>query len=48
MVGLVLLVVALVLLILATLGVPSPPRMALGWAGLAFFVGYFLATALKL
>jgi hypothetical protein len=40
-IGLVLLVIALILAVLAALGVPSG-RVNLGWASLAFFIASFL------
>lgn len=39
----ILLIVAIVLFVLAGLGV-NPPRASLGWLGLAFFAAAFLAT----
>jgi len=46
--ALALLIISLVLLVLAALSVPTPPRVSLGWLGLAFLAASFLATALKL
>lgn len=43
-VNLFLVVLALVLLLLAALNVPSPPRFNLGWAGLFFWL---LSTVVK-
>jgi hypothetical protein len=34
----ILLVASFVLLLLATIGIPNPPRVNLGWAGLACLV----------
>jgi hypothetical protein len=41
----VLLLIAVILLALATAGVGSPPRFSLGWAGLTLFVLVFLIEA---
>lgn len=44
----ILLVFALVFLILATVGVPSPPRFNLGWAGMAFWLASIVLGGLHL
>lgn len=44
MIPLILMVTALVLFILATVGVPSPARFNLMAGGLACMAGYFLVT----
>jgi len=46
--NLILLVLAFVLFICATAGVPSPPRFNLGWAGLAAWVLSIIIGGLKL
>jgi len=48
MLALALLIISLVLLVLAACTVPTPPRLSLGWLGLAFLAASMLATSLKL
>jgi hypothetical protein len=44
----VLMVFALVLLILAALNVPTPPRVNLGWLGMAFWCAAIVFSGLHL
>ena len=45
MIGTILMVSAFVFLVLATLGVPSHPRLSLGWAGMACWALSILLSA---
>lgn len=46
-VALILLIIALILFLMASIGWPNPSPIALGWLGLFFFTLYFLVGVFK-